>query len=544
MKNYLSLSLLKLRHILSHCLIVSVLLLIPLQAIGGDYHSRRQLPKQQLNALDKAIKASGLYMGQKMKQVDSVRTKFLELPEENYSGRWQLAYTLSGIYLPMRADSALHYSEIAIEIARQSGLNREENLSFLMRINALSTAGIFTRALDDFRRIDADGWDLPMKILYWSAARKLYGYMKVYVEGDKEFYDEYTEKYFQYDDSIVNNLPANDPTRIFYVAERDVERGRYPEAKRMLEQLCNQLPENNNLYGMAAFQLGVVHNMEGDSQGYASWLAKAAISDIKGCVKDGLALPTLAEWLYHEGELQSAFQYINFALEDAMSGNVRMRTVTIAALLPVIDEAYKEKVNASRDELMIYFLLVTFLLLITVSLIIVLMRMIKRGKINAEKLNRTARLQESYIGHFVGLCSTYASRLESLQKLIVRKISAGQSDELLRLVKSGKFAEDTNEDFYKIFDAAFLEIYPDYLENINALLRHDEQLELKKNEELTPELRIYAFVRLGVEESTKIAQILNYSVSTVYAYRNRMRNRAVDRENFDRNVMSLGKKDF
>ena len=320
-----------------------------------------------------------------------------------------------------------------------------------------------------------------------------------------------------------------------------ISQGRYPEAKSHLEKLCTTQAEDSNLYAMAAYQMALVCKNEGDQTAYASYLAKAAISDIKGCVKDGLALPTLAEWLYRHGELNLAFRYINFALEDAMAGNVRMRTVTIAALLPLIDEAYREKINASRDELMVYFLLVTFLLLVSAGLVVILMRMIRRGRATARKLARTSELQESYIGHFIGLCSTYANRLQSLQKLVSRKLASGQADELQKLIKSGKFDDDQNEEFYKIFDSAFLDIYPDFIENINSLLRPEEALELKNAKELTPELRIYAFVRLGVDESTKIAQMLNYSVSTVYAYRNRMRNRAIDRENFDHDVMGLGR---
>ena len=124
---------------------------------------------------------------------------------------------------------------------------------------------------------------------------------------------------------------------------------------------------------------------------------------------------------------------------------------------------------------------------------------------------------------------------------MVRKLASGQADELQKLIKSGKFGEDQNEEFYKIFDNAFLDIYPDFIARMNALLRPEEAVELKKERELTPELRIYAFVRLGVDESTRIAQMLNYSVSTVYSYRNRMRNRAKDRENFERDVMLIGK---
>ena len=112
---------------------------------------------------------------------------------------------------------------------------------------------------------------------------------------------------------------------------------------------------------------------------------------------------------------------------------------------------------------------------------------------------------------------------------------------MLKLIKSGKFTDDQNDDFYKIFDNAFLDLYPDFVDEINKLLRPEEQLVVKNGQGLTPELRIYAFVRLGVEESTRISQILHYSVSTIYAYRNRMRNRAINRDDFDSNVMKIGR---
>lgn len=509
---------------------------------NGVQAAKSDMPQAELDILNRVMRSADLYLHKKQTVIDSLKNVYNQLPTNGYEARSRAAILISQTYLPVRADSALTYSELALDYAKQSSNRLEEFNSRIARINALCTAGIFTRAVEELQAAEPQATDRNMKISYWLAGRKLYGYMRMYVEGDKQFFNEYTNKYLQYDDSLINNLPANDPRRIFYVAERLVQHGNNDEARNMLMNLCNSLPEESNLYGMAAFQLGLVCRNEGDPIGYASYLAKAAISDIKGCVTDGYALPALAEWLYRHGELDDAFKYINFALEDAMRGNVRMRTVSIAALLPMIDEAYKESINASRDELMIYFLLVTFLFILSVVLVMVLLRIIKRSRKKTAKLEQTAHLQETYIGHFIGLCSTYATRLDSLRKLVTRKLASGQSDELMRMIKTGKFDDDENEEFYKTFDSAFLDIFPDFIEKINELLRSEERIELKKPGELTPELRIYGFVRLGVDDSPRIAQILNYSVTTVYSYRNRMRARAIDREHFDYDVMMLGKK--
>ncbi|MDE6811006.1 MAG: hypothetical protein K2J15_01515, partial [Muribaculaceae bacterium] len=401
-------------------IILSLTLLISLSLSAGR-KVKADLPHEDLNRLNRAIASSGLYMNDKMKYIDSLEDRFRAIPLNDYSRRSEAALNISNAYLPMMADSALSYSEIALSLALQNGNPAGVFKSRIARINALSTAGIFTRALSDFNTLNPDSMTKEMKISYWMAGRKLYGYMRNYVEGDRRFFNDYSKYHQLYEDSIVANLPESDPIRRFYLGECLVESGKNTEARQLFESLISGLPEDSNLYGMTAFQLGIVSRNEGDPTGYASYMARAAISDIKGCVKDGLALPALAEWLYQQGEFNDAFKYVNFALQDAMTGNVRMRTVTIAALLPGIDEAYREKINSSRDELMIYFLLVTFLFLLSVTLLVMLLRTIKRVRTSTRTLAKTANRQEAYIGHFIELASSTANRLDALHKLVIRK---------------------------------------------------------------------------------------------------------------------------
>ncbi len=89
----------------------------------------------------------------------------------------------------------------------------------------------------------------------------------------------------------------------------------------------------------------------------------------------------------------------------------------------------------------------------------------------------------------------------------------------------------TTEDFKLFiskFDTIFLSIFPDFVESFNALLKEDERIQEKKEGELlTPELRIYALIRLGINDNSKIANFLHYSLQTVYNYRLKMRNKAI-----------------
>ena len=144
------------------------------------------------------------------------------------------------------------------------------------------------------------------------------------------------------------------------------------------------------------------------------------------------------------------------------------------------------------------------------------------------------------MSRFLTLSSIYMDKLKQFSKLVNRKISAGQVDELVKLTKSGKFVEEQSREFYALFDEAFLHIYPNFVTDVNTLLRPDEQIAPAEGELLSSDLRILAFMRLGIDDATRVAQILNYSVNTIYAYRNKLRNRAINRDTFEADIQKIG----
>ena len=168
-----------------------------------------------------------------------------------------------------------------------------------------------------------------------------------------------------------------------------------------------------------------------------------------------------------------------------------------------------------------------------------LRREMRNMRVMEDNLRRANSTKEVYISQFLSLCSIYMDKLNQFCKIANRKIASGNVDELYRLTKSGKFVEEQSRDFYEVFDNAFLHIYPTFVDQVNALLLPDKQIELKDGERLNTDLRILAFMRLGIEESTRIAQVLNYSLNTIYAYRNRTKARAINRDTFENDVMQI-----
>jgi hypothetical protein len=92
----------------------------------------------------------------------------------------------------------------------------------------------------------------------------------------------------------------------------------------------------------------------------------------------------------------------------------------------------------------------------------------------------------------------------------------------------------------KSFDKAFLKLFPHFVEEFNALFSEEDQVKLPDKQLLTTDLRIYALIRLGIRENEKIAEILEYSIKSIYAYKTKIRNRSkLPKEEFDKKIMSI-----
>ena len=156
------------------------------------------------------------------------------------------------------------------------------------------------------------------------------------------------------------------------------------------------------------------------------------------------------------------------------------------------------------------------------------------------ELSESNQIKEEYIARFVKLCSTYIDKLDAYRRMVNRKISSGQTEELFRITRSQKALDDELKELYDNFDTAFLHLFPDFVGKFNALLQEDGRIVLKKGELLNTELRIFALIRLGIDDSSQIAEFLRYSVNTIYNYRAKVKNKAcVSRDDFEKLVEQI-----
>lgn len=297
-------------------------------------------------------------------------------------------------------------------------------------------------------------------------------------------------------------------------------------------------------------------------------LAASAIADIRSAVKDHASLWMLAQALFNRGELERAYRYMDFSWSETEFYNARLRAWQSVEDLSLIESTYQVMLKQRNFKLLLYMIGVSVLSLLLLLALFYIWRQMKRlamarrdlleannrlKELNEElkqtnaslqstnmKLTEANAIKEGYIARFIKLCSTYVDRLDAYRRMVNKKITSNQVGELLKISRSDSVREEALEELYANFDSVFLHIFPDFVKKFNELLRPEEQIVLKNSSQLNTELRIFALIRLGITDSSQIAEFLHYSVNTIYNYRAKVKNKAqVSREDFEELVMRI-----
>ena len=514
--------------------IITITLLLLPGCGGSDNRDNQRLPVEELKRLDMTILRAGDYANAVRRSIDSLAEVADKTPDPARASAIyaDIAHQMS----TLNSDTAEWYANKAVQLAEKSEVDSAITSAKIARLSALTSSGIFNLAEQGLREVETRKMSPNQRNYFWQVARQMYANLQMYTEDNFHISEEFRRRNMAYDDSLMMMLPEDHYFGRFLRAERCLLNGDLKSAKSKLDALMPSLKEGEHLYSMAAYQMALYYKKTGDEARYAEYTAKAAESDIKSGVREGVALFNLANWLYDRGEVEDAFRYINFAMSEAMAGDARMRAVNIASMLPMIDKTYEQRNKGAHDRITTLFIFTVTALAVAVSFLVLLILQQRKSSKIRKRIGELSKARERQLANFLALCTTYYHKLNSLEMIVRRKIASGQTEELSKLLKSGRYSDDDDEDIFASFDRAFIEIYPDFIEQINALLRPEERFSTATDGQLPAELRIYALITMGITESPRIAQILNYSVNTVYTYRNKMRNKAIDRETFEDTV--------
>jgi len=456
-----------------------------------------------------------------------------------------------------------------------------------------------TYALEGLKLADLDR---NLKLDYYAQQEYLYSHLAQY-SWSEPMKEDYQNQAWTYTDSIYQIMVPTDANYLWWQSWRQYSVGNSQEAIIALKPVVDTLQLTSRQDAMLAYCLARMYEEMGEEDLYLQYMARSGISDLKAANQDIASLEELSSVLYNISleeskkgrrlffsrdqsaiDLSRAYKYINVCLDTSRIYNNLVRTVSIARVMDDILVSYRERdEEQQKRQLAITWILA---ILFVVLLIAVVSGWRQRRKLsqsrsqlesanvqlnehraaltqaNAELTEANTKLQaameqqaeanrelqesnyvkEEYVGYVFSLCSNYISKMDEYRKNINRKTKVKLYDEVLQMTEKSNLVQEELKEFYHNFDAIFLHIYPDFINDFNNLLLPEERIEPRKGELLNTDLRIYALVRLGISDSVKIAEFLHVSPQTVYNNRLKIRNKAiVPKEHFAEYVRQLGR---
>lgn len=504
-----------------------------------------------LTELDKTIEQEEHYTSLKEERIKGLKQDLLKT--SGIDARFRLYKEIFNEYEAFICDSAYQYSLLCLSLAEQQKNIYWINESKLQISSTLTISGMYPEAVELLSSIDKAALGEEQIIDYYTNYYHAYNEWGEYAEYS--YAAKYKEKGKAYQDSVLALVKPDSFEYVMEYSWRYMEQEEYDKAKKLLLSYLPEIKQDTRQYAMITSIIGILYWYLDDIEKHQEYLAISAISDIKAAVKENTSLRSLANVIFQKGgELERANNYIKKSLSDANFYNARLRSIQISKLYPLIENAYqleREQQQKRLHMLLIVISILSILLILTIIYIISQFRKLaearKQTLIANEKLksNNIAlaeanHIKEEYLGRFLSLCSLYIEKMEKHHRALNKKAKEGNLDELYKTLKSNQFIEDELKDFYHNFDSAFLNIFPNFVNQFNALLIEEERVIPKQDEKLTTELRIFALIRLGITDSQKIAEFLRYSITTIYNYRSKYRNKSVvPRDEFENEIMNI-----
>lgn len=525
---------------MKHFRIAYVLFAISFSAYANDKN------EMVLVDLKREVEKKGIYIEAKYQKIDSLRKIYNNLNNKKEPTlQFEICVQLYQEYRSFIYDSAFNYALKSQKLAHSL---KDDYKIALSKINfgfILVSSGMLKEAFDTLETLNTSAMPATLLKEYYPLMERTYFDLVDY--NTNPFYmSKYDALKKLYIDSTLSLYEPNSMYYLYFTGIKNIESGNIKQAQVNLEELIAKFKLENHLYAMATSSLSYVYLCTGLTDKAIEMLAESVKADIKSCTKETMAAYKLAELLYTEGNTNDAHFFIKLAMDDAYFYNSNLRKKQISSIMPVIEGTQLDTAIRQKKLLFRYAVATTLLSILVFVLLFFTFKTIRKLK-SAEKIITSAnnkllesnKIKDEYIGYYFNNNSEYIDKIEKFKKSIIRILMTKRYDDIENIINNIN-PQKEREELFNGFDKVFVRLFPDFVERFNALLKDDDKIILKENQLLNTDLRIFALIRIGINDHEKIAKILGYSVSTIYNYKTKIRNKSiVPHDKFEEEIMSV-----
>ena len=551
-----------------HIITLFIFILLGISSVAyADIVDPHELLQQKLAELDRTVERRDTYFMRHEHFIDSLKRVAANIKgKHDERALFDIHHKIYNAYKSFQNDSARVYNNRELEIARRIG---DKNLIAKAQCDNLFTfmsRGDFTSAVDILNATDLSGVSDTIKADFYVQAVRLYSDLSNFTSAAWD--DKYAKLSRAYSDTVLRYAAPGSYDAQFAHNFLDPYKVNTEERISTYESMLRRSDVPASLKAMLHSMLADAFILKGDKELGLAHKAESAIIDIKEATRETTSKHFLAYELYEQGDIDRAARYIHAALEEADAYNAPQRKAEIGRALSLIESTRYKSINNQRYTL-------GFLLggAVLIGLIVAVMfffirrknKQLAAGKrtieeqnaqiseanerltnLNKElnnvnsKLRESVKIKDEYIGYGFNLNSEYIEKIESIYKLVNRKVSVGQTEDLKSQLKMSDIKEEKAKMLQEI-DKSVLRLFPTFIEQYSELFPEDDDTLADVSEGImTPEMRIFALIRLGISDNNNIARFLNYSVNTINTYKTKAKKRSiVANDEFEERIMHI-----
>ena len=489
---------------------------------------------------------------------DGVRGIMLT-PEQQYD----LNQRLYDEYVAYKFDSAFYYIDRNVK-AISASTDRDRFAASAVRMaHILAVTGLFDRARRLLDEVNPDSISDQQKIAYYTQQSELNLYRSEMAQYTNYFYD-YIKRAQYYRQLVMQIAPKDSYDYIFNKATYICEAGDTDEAIRLLENYLSKINQGTRIYSIVTSTLAFFYQKKGAPEQQEYYLLLSAISDERSAIRENNSLRSLSEMLMSRGKNDEAYRYLLQAISEAKFYGSRIRMMQVGRMAPQILQLYDAERTQTQQRTNLLLTVISFISLVLVGIIIYTLilyrkkhaaglQIIEMNKMLAShseeieivntQMKEANRIKEEYIGRFLELSSQLISDGEQRLKQLNRLARERKLEELYAELKTMEPVNKGIRTFHSHFDTAFLNIYPNFISEVNRLLNSESQFAIEIDgtpiKHLSTELRVLALIRLDITDNQKIADILRSSITTIYTYRSKLKAKAINKDTFEDDVRKI-----
>ena len=501
--------------------------------------------RSKLEELDRYIASREIYYARKNGRLESLRSIIgtTKSPEALY----ELGMNMAREYFSYSLDSTQHYLKSCQAIARDQLNDKDRyNAATIMLGHLYGKGGNYLEASQIlYGQIDSASLSPALKAEYYWVLYDFCGDMA----GNSGIVESLSiPPASAYLPILFRLLPKDSPRWRMALRNKYIEEGNLDSADSVSALLLAGVKPEDRDYAIHAYFQSEIEYRRGNHPERMRWLVQSAECDLVNAVRDYASLTMVAQIIL-PSDVDRSFRYLRMAQEDALAYNARLRPWQISRFLMEVEDAYAVRQAEARSGAIVGLVILTVLvvvLLMAFWMLVARSRNLTRTKAALESSNRKLaqadKVKGDYIVNFLEGLSSQISVIRTEDNHFRNLLKHGKADQLLKELSISGRSEKAREEFYETFDRTFLAMCPDFPDRFNALLKEEGRIYPPAGR-LTTELRIFALICLGVDDSKKIAAMLDYSVSTIYNYKVSVKNCALeDRDGFEKRVKELADK--